>query len=100
MEAMNRNCILRFRLLSLVGDMSLALDVFLASPAGEDRTQSRLKPLPQFLLVTWERLCVQGRTNVAEDRMSESNQPRLSNNGYDFMGQQCIETVTSNRGFP
>jgi hypothetical protein len=51
--------------------MNLALDVFPASPAGDGYGQSRLKPLPQVYLVTWERL-----------------QPRIANAGNEFMGQQ------------
>ncbi len=70
-DAMKRISNLRFGWLSFVRDMNLALGIFLASPAGDSYAQSRLKPLPQLLLVTWERL-----------------QPRLSNNGCDFMGQQ------------
>ena len=35
-DAVNRNRSLRFRLLSLVRDMNLAVDVFPASPAGDD----------------------------------------------------------------
>ena len=70
---MKRNRSLRFRLLSLVRDMNLAVDVFPASPAGDGYAQSRLKPLPQVYLVTWERL-----------------QPRISNAGDEFMGQQRV----------
>ncbi len=46
------------------------------------------EPLPRYQLELWERLFVQGRTYVAEDRTSESDQPRMSNTENKFMGQQ------------
>ncbi len=70
-DAVKRNRSLSLRLHSLVRDMNLALDNFPASPAGDGDAQSRLKPLPQVYLVTWERL-----------------QPRIANAGNEFMGQQ------------
>ncbi len=40
-----------FRLLSFVGDMNLALVIFLASPVGDGYAQSRLEAAPTLLLV-------------------------------------------------